>query len=52
MGEITYQGKNTNVLVQYKLNNDSSFEFYSLEFNGVAQDMKTFITLMNSMYAE
>ncbi|MNN23337.1 hypothetical protein D3C81_1367320 [compost metagenome] len=52
MGEITYQGKNTNVLVQYKLNNDSSFEFYSLEFNGVPQDMITYTTLMNSMYTE
>ncbi|MNZ64339.1 hypothetical protein D3C78_825070 [compost metagenome] len=51
-GEITYQGKNTNVLIQYKLNNDSSFEFYSLEFNGVPQNMLTYTTLMNSMYAE
>lgn len=51
-GEITYQGKNTNVLIQYKLINDSSFKFYALEFNGVPQNMLTYTALMNSMYAE
>lgn len=52
IGEITYLGDDTKVLIQYKLINDSSFEFYALEFNGVPQDMTTYIALMNSMYAE
>ncbi|MEF2965848.1 DUF4339 domain-containing protein [Paenibacillus sp. M1] len=51
-GEITYQGENTQVLMQFKLNNDDSFELYALEFNDVPQDMTTYTVLMNSMYDE
>ncbi|MDQ0089158.1 hypothetical protein J2T12_002568 [Paenibacillus anaericanus] len=51
-GEITYQGKQTNVLIQYKLNNDRAFVLNSMEFDGVLQNMTTYTSLMNSMYDE
>ena len=49
-GKISYDNKNVNVLMQYKVNTDNSFELKALEFDGVPQNLIVYNALIESMY--
>lgn len=48
-GNILYQGKKIEALIQYKVNEDT-FKLNALEFNGIPQNMFMYSGLINKMY--
>ena len=48
-GDITYAEKLVRALLQYKLNQDETFEFNALEFNGVPQNNFIAMGLLEKM---
>lgn len=48
-GNILYQDKEIEALIQYKVNEDS-FKFSALEFNGIPQNMFMYSGLISKMY--
>jgi hypothetical protein len=48
-GDITYHEKPVRALIQYKLNDDKTFEFNALEFNDVPQNGIIAIGLQTKM---
>ena len=48
-GDITYADKPVRALLQYKLNQDETFEFNALEFNGVPQNNLIAMGLLEKM---
>ncbi len=49
-GEIMYDSRPVNVVLQFRYYKDNSFELQALEFNGVSQDLTTYNSLMDAMY--
>jgi len=48
-GEISYHNKPVDALIQFKLNNDNTFEYRAMEFNGVPQSKFFAFTLLEKM---
>lgn len=48
-GKIEYYKKETNILLQYKVK-DNSFEFNALEFNDIPQNIFIYNALIEKMY--
>ena len=49
-GRILYAEKQVQILIQYKLNGDSTFELQAVEMNGVPQNMLFYTALLDAMY--
>ncbi len=49
-GNITYDGKTVDVLLQYKYNSNNTYDFKALEFNEVPQAKTVYQQLVQSMY--
>ena len=48
-GEISYHNKPVDALIQFKLNNDNTFEYQAMEFNGVPQPKILAFALLEKM---
>jgi hypothetical protein len=48
-GQITYDNKPVNALIQFQINNDDSWQINSFEINGEPQNDDTIIELINEM---
>ena len=51
-GSILYNDSKVKMLLQYKINDDDTFELQALEFNGEPQNILTYNTLIKAMYNE
>jgi hypothetical protein len=51
-GDITYNGNQATVLLQYKMKDETAFEFQALEIDGVPQNIQVYSNMIASMYDE
>ena len=51
-GDILYQDKEIEALLQYEVNADDTFDFNALEFNGIPQNEVMYNALIIKMYDE
>lgn len=49
-GEILLHDKKVDLLIQYKINSDDSFELNSMELNEIPQNMLMYMGLIEKMY--
>lgn len=51
-GNCTYNDEDATVRIQFKLNNDDTFEFYALALNDLSQEISVAESFLNTVYED